>query len=400
MRPKDALLQVRHSSPLLERGLPHVALIHSFYRSESPSGENLTVLNHFEWLPRLGFPTTLISVNSDDRLSGGIRVVRAGTEVASFRGVDPTAQLREVDPQIVHVHNVFPNFSSRAIADWHGPIVVSMHNYRPVCSAATLSRDGHWCEDCHVYGSRQALHHKCYRGSFLATLPMALRTRRGISGDPLLQRADAVLVPSELMQTTYAKFGLQTRLMLQPVLENPLRVEGSEPTGGWLFIGRLTDEKGIRALLEAWPREAPLDVVGTGPLADFVAGHPLTTKGVVRYFGWIDEGEKARLLARSRGLVFPSLWLEGAPAVFAEMLAAGRPVLALAGNSVADAVRLWSVGVVVEALEVGTLRSAIADVERNRVILEERAHETFRAKYSIDQWGETLKHMYGRLSQV
>jgi glycosyltransferase involved in cell wall biosynthesis len=96
-----------------------------------------------------------------------------------------------------------------------------------------------------------------------------------------------------------------------------------------LFVGRLSIEKGVPVLLEAWSmlekRGMELVIVGDGPLME-----GLDTEAVrdVRFLGPQPPGEVRRLMLSSRALVFPSIWYEGQPMVLLEALAAGLPLAA------------------------------------------------------------------------
>src|SRR6266702_8426604 len=93
--------------------------------------------------------------------------------VATGFGADPTEDLRRFAPDVVHVHNLLPNFGTRWLDRWPGPVVATLHNFRSMCPAGTLYRSGHVCTACPDGNPGAALRHACYRGSTLATLPLA-----------------------------------------------------------------------------------------------------------------------------------------------------------------------------------------------------------------------------------
>jgi glycosyltransferase involved in cell wall biosynthesis len=200
-----------------------------------------------------------------------------------------------------------------------------------------------------VDGDRWAgLREGCYRGSRAATLPLAWAGRGGVAGDPLLARADALVVLSELSRRTYEKAGVPGgRLALVPnfVAAAP-RVNSTTGKGRWVFVGRLGAEKGILELLRQWPAGEPLDVVGDGELAADCRAAAAASGASVRFFGALDRDGLRRAMPSWKGLVFPSRCLENAPLVYAEALAAGLPVLAFDGSSVAEAVRAEGTGAV------------------------------------------------------
>ena len=58
--------------------------------------------------------------------------------VATNRGPYPVDEIDRFDPDIVHVHNLFPNFGRSWASRYSSRLVTTIHNYRPLCAAATL----------------------------------------------------------------------------------------------------------------------------------------------------------------------------------------------------------------------------------------------------------------------
>ncbi|CAM5616131.1 glycosyl transferase [Streptomyces spiroverticillatus] len=325
-------------------GSLRIALVHSFYGSGQPSGENQAVLEQERALRAAGHEVLLAAAHTD-QLAGGAYPLKAAARVATGRGATPLARLREWRPDVVHVHNLFPNYGRSWVREWRGPLVATLHNYRPLCAAATLYREGAACTRC-LDGERWAgLKEGCYRGSRLATLPLAWAGRGGPGADALLGRADRLVVLSELSRRTYEKAGVAPeRLALVPnfVTDAPA-VNSTGGKGRWVFAGRLGAEKGVLELLRRWPDGEPLDVVGDGELAQACRA---AAPSSVRFVGALGREELRRRMPSWRGLVFPSRCLENAPLVYAEALAAGLPVLAFTGSSVAEALRTEGTGAV------------------------------------------------------
>lgn len=104
--------------------------------------------------------------------------------------------------------------------------------------------------------------------------------------------------------------------------------QGSEEVS-FLFLGKLTEEKGIRLLLDAWGggiQGARLAIAGAGALAPIV--RDTAHKDHFVFHGWASTALVSRLLDETHVLVFPSLWPENFPIVVTQALLAGRPVLA------------------------------------------------------------------------
>jgi glycosyltransferase involved in cell wall biosynthesis len=130
------------------------------------------------------------------------------------------------------------------------------------------------------------------------------------------------------------------RIVVKPNFVYPDPGEGSGNGGYALFVGRLSPEKGIDTLLEAWRTlspEIPLHIVGDGPLAPEVATAALEMDNV-SWLGWRNASDVATLVADAKFLVCPSNWYEGCSRVVLEAFAAGTPVIASNIGSLAEMV--------------------------------------------------------------
>ena len=368
-----------------KKGL-RVAVVHSFYSSRQTSGENKVVEQQTAALTRAGFAVMLFAQHTDrrERLKG-LYPLEAGATVATGRGRSPLRDLHEWRPDVVHVHNLFPNFGRTWVNKWEGPIVATTHNYRPLCPAGTFYRDGHMCTDClDQRSARPAVQHGCYRGSRVQTLPLAASTRFG--DDPLLRRADRVMVLNETMRGHYVRAGVDPERIA--VLGNFLPDPPSPGEGGgpWLYVGRLSEEKGIRELVAEWPADRRLLVVGDGPLREQVTALAPTS---VTFLGTQPSEAVSHLMRAAVGLVFPSRCLEGFPLVYLEALAAGTPLLAWRPSVVADFVVQHGTGVVAN-----NLPADLAAAEVNFPQLRGRCRMVFDDLFTERAWTTSIDKVY------
>ena len=175
--------------------------------------------------------------------------------------------LRKLRPDVVHVRNTFPNWGTAWLREWAPRTVATVHNYRPVCAAGKLFRDGHECRDCLSLPTLPAVKHACYRGSRAATLPLALASSQYGSIRRIPKTVARTIVLNRQAQALYEQV-LGRRIDLVPNFVPPGTSKGM--TRGWVYVGRLGPEKGIDRLLRNWPQGQPLDVIGDGELAEQV----------------------------------------------------------------------------------------------------------------------------------
>lgn len=373
-----------------------IAIIHSYYSTRQPSGENVVVDVQAAALRAAGHNVQVISQHTDELESGRGYAIRAAWNVATGDGPSPMLALEKFQPDVVHVHNLFPNWGTRWLKEWSGPLVATMHNFRPVCATGTLYRGGATCTLCPDHSSLNAVKHSCYRGSAVASLPLAIRNFGGAARDAVLDRADRVITLSERARALYSGFGVPSEKIA--IIPNFVDDDGFEPDTApglaWAYIGRLTDEKGVRSLLAHWPVDEYLDVYGDGPLRPEVEAAGAN----IRYRGAIPRSEVAGALARSQGLVFPSEWAEGLPTIYVEALAAGRAIVARSGNSAADDVAVSHSGTVYErSAEIGPALSGARSGARE---MGRHARARFESVFTRDAWLDRITDEYESMQRA
>jgi glycosyltransferase involved in cell wall biosynthesis len=312
-----------------------VLVVHNRYRSEQPSGENNVVDQEVELLRSAGHDVASFERRSDDIASMsllGKATVPLRVPWNSAVRTYLAEQLRADRPDVVHIHNTFPLLSPSVVAacaDARVPAVATLHNYGMVCPPGTLYRDGHVCTECVGRQPLPAVRHGCYRGSRVATVPMAVSTAAnrqrwwaGISRFFCISGAQRELLVSAGMPA--GSLLVKHNFVEDPAMRREL------PGEHVLYLGRMTEEKGIRLLMDAWPAAdagMPLVLAGAGPLADEVATWASGRRDV-QYLGLRTKAECQALLARAAAVVAPSVWLEAFGLVVVEAMAAGVPAVA------------------------------------------------------------------------
>lgn len=243
--------------------------------------------------------------------------------------------IRDFRPQVVHCVNFFPLISP---AICHTAIssgcamVQALHNYRLICPKAQLMRNGKICEDC--VGKRlawPAIVHGCYRDDRLATSVVVgmlsyHRWKRTWS-----RFIDRFIVPSQLTRDKYVQAGFPAEKIA--VKANFVRPDPGPGEGAGeyaVFVGRLSAEKGLMTLLDAWsrlPGNQPLMILGDGPLAGDVR-KAADRDSRIQWLGQCSLEEVCRRLGNARFSIMPSIWYEPFGRTVIESFAVGTPVLA------------------------------------------------------------------------
>jgi glycosyltransferase involved in cell wall biosynthesis len=305
-----------------------VVVAHNRYSSAQPSGENTIVDAEIAALREAGVEV-LPFLRSSDEIGTLPAVQKALLPVSPIRAAPAQAALRELitaaRPDLLHLHNPYPLISPWIVrtAQAHGlPVLHTVHNYRQVCANGLYYRDGHVCQDCRGRAfPLPAVVHSCYRGSRAqsAVMATALTVHRGT-----WRGVDRYLALTDAIAAHLRDFGIpDERIVVKP---NSTPDPGPPaPLGeGFLFAGRLSAEKGLPLLLDAWSRSpvGTLRIAGDGPLRSLVE-----SRSDVVYLGPLDRAGVLAAMRDSAVVLAPSTWHDVLPTVILEALAAGRPVL-------------------------------------------------------------------------
>jgi len=327
-----------------------VLIVHNRYRSAQPSGENGVVDEEARLLERAGCEVHRLEVESDE-IARWPRAKRAGLPLRviwSREGQRLMAEaIARTDPDVVHVHNTFPLLSPaafRAASRRKVTVVNTLHNFRPLCPAATFYRDGHVCEECLGRAPLPALRHGCYRESRAATAPLVLMDSLHAAIGTWRTHVDAFVTPSAFAMRKYMQAGCERSRFA--VKYNTAEDLGLREGLGEAFvcIGRLYPEKGVDVLLRAWGLAFPdggprLVIVGSGEIEDELRrlAAELRLQGV-EFTGQMERPDALAVMRSARAVILPSVWYEVFPRIVCEAYSLGVPVVASRIGALAEVV--------------------------------------------------------------
>ncbi|GAB93758.1 putative glycosyltransferase [Gordonia rhizosphera NBRC 16068] len=371
-----------------------IAVIHSRYRSAQPSGENVAVQAQIENLQAAGNEVFVYQKESDNIRESAHGLITTGLRVARNAGSNPDTWINEVDPDIVHVHNTFPNISTDFLDRCRVPLVATLHNFRHSCAAGTFYSDGQLCTECIDRGPSRAIAKRCYRNSRLATLPMAVGPSRGALRSKLVAKADRLVTMSGRAREMHIHAGISAdSLALIPNFRPDSSARATFSRGKWIYIGRLSPEKGILDLAREWPEGHRLEIYGDGPLWGSIAA---INNPDVHLNAPVPAERVDDLLQSATGVVFPSTWPESAfPMSYLDALCVGLPVLARRGNSAADDVEESGSGATFE--NSSDIHQAMAQIEVNWTSYATNSRVSYESKFTPQLWISAIEELYSEV---
>jgi glycosyltransferase involved in cell wall biosynthesis len=354
-----------------------VLVVHNAYQIRG--GEDVVVQNEIELLRAHGH-TVDVWLSSNESINGWLaKVVAAAGMVFSLPSYfRMRAILRRARPDVVHVHNFFPLVSPSvffACARARVPVVLTLHNYRILCPTATLSLEGRVAEQSLTEGPWWAVKHAVYRGSRLGTFMLAAMISVHNRVGTWSSKVTRFIALSPIARQKFVEGGIPPqRIVVKP---NFVRSDShcNESRGkAFLYVGRLSPEKGVDILLQAVQEERwELRVAGGGPL------ELSATDGVVP-LGVLEAHDIKTEMARASALVVPSIWHETFGMVVIEAFAQGTPVIASRIGALQSLVEDGVTGLLFEPGDVGDLREKMRWAAANPELMSEMGHAA-RKKY-------------------
>jgi glycosyltransferase involved in cell wall biosynthesis len=369
-----------------------VLILHSRYLSGDASGENRVAADEerllrdaghevVSWLPA---PEASTPFDRARLAASAVWSTSARAEVARL--------IRANRIQVVHVHNLFPLLSPsilRTAKRAGATVVVTLHNFRLMCPAATFLRDGRICEDCAGHFPWPAALHRCFRDSTVgsAVLATSLGVHRRLG---TFEGVSRYLAVSDFVRRKHVDAGMDADRIGVKVNFSWPAVPREGPGEYFLSLGRLSSEKGIDTLMRAWSLPDPpgdLVVVGEGPMGPTLRA---SAPPGVEFRGHLEPDQIPGVLRGARALLVPSRWYEAAPRAITEAYAAGVPVIASAIGALPESVDDGGTGYLAPVDDA----SAWAETAR-RLLDDDRSESLGRAAYA--RWRE--RHSPGRALQ-
>ncbi|MGC2697739.1 MAG: glycosyltransferase family 4 protein [Candidatus Angelobacter sp.] len=357
-----------------------------------PGGEDRITASEVELLTHYGHEVELLEednrrVQELGKTRTALRTVWSGE---SYRRIDEKLRGKAFD--VLHVQNFFPLWSPSvyyAASRNQTPVVQALHNYRLMCVNSLLFRDQHPCEDC--LGRMLPWHgvvHACYRDSRTASAVVAGMVGAHKLAGTWRTRVSLYIALTEFARQKYIAGGLPAeKIMVKPNFIDPSPTPGDGGGGYALFVGRLSAEKGIGTMLEAWKTAdapLPLKIAGDGPLLEAVKAAAGANPSI-QYLGRTTAQETLELMRNALFLVFPSGCYEGMPRTVIESLAVGTPVVASNIGASASMVVSGENGFHFAPGSISELRERVEWCARNLSqvrVLRAKARKAFEASYT------------------
>ncbi len=382
-----------------------ILIAHNYYRSLG--GEDRSFTMEARMLRDRGHK--VIQYVEDNRSLCGRAPISAGLKAIwnheTYRSV--RRLIRQSAVSVCALHNTFPLISPSvyyAAKAERVPVVQKIANYRLICPAATLFREGRICTEC--VGSSvpwPAVAHGCYRGSRLASACTAAMVSAHRVLGTWTECVDAFVTPSEFTKRQLIGAGLPAnKVHVNPNFVDPDPGQGEGKGGFALYAGRLSQEKGLRTLVRAWNdigRRLPLKIAGGGPLESFIESVSARTPSI-EWLGHLAPEQVMRLMQEASVVIVPSEWYEVFGLVIIEAYAAGVPVIGSNIGAIASIIDPGRTGLLFRP---GDHNDLCAQVDwmlshpQHWQQMRQQARHEFESKYTAEESYRFVMGLYSRL---
>jgi glycosyltransferase involved in cell wall biosynthesis len=319
--------------------------------------------------------------------------------------------LQEFHPEIVHFHNFFPLISPGAYyacKQSGAAVIQTLRNYRLFCPVGTFFRSGRICEECIRHSLLRSVRYGCYHNSRLQTSSVALMLLVHRLLKTWSRKVDTYIALTEFSRGRFIDGGIPgSSIVVRPNFLEKDPGPGEHNREYAVFVGRLSSEKGLRILLEAWrslSEEIPLKVIGDGPLRpwleDYVDEYNLKE---VDLLGFIPPQEVFKHLKKAQFLIMPSIWYETFGRTVIEAYATQTPVVVSNMGAMASLVKDGKTGLLFEAGDSSDLSEKVKWLwlhQAHRMKMAKVARAEFKEKYTADRNYSLLLEIYKHAVEI
>lgn len=382
-------------------------MVHNEYGKYS--GEEAVVDRMAEAFRERGVEVAMLrrsSAGARESLMGKIHGFFAG--IYSPGGVGEMRRiLREVKPDVVNVHNVFPFISPAALQECRKagvPVVMTIHNYRLVCPTGLFMRDGGPCERCLERGSEWGCVKYNCEGSRLKSLGYALRGATARWRRDFIDCVDrfACITDFQRRKLSQAGFDPAKITVIPNAVDVPAEAPDFYPGGYVAYCGRLSREKGVDLIIEAARRLPKVEFRLAGAVRDAELIENLPAN--VKLCGFIGGKDLDEFFRGARLVVMASRCYEGFAVAILEAAQHGRCVVApdhggfteIIGRDDSAIGRLFTPG---DASELVNAISSIWDDSDTLSRLGRAAYDKLCREYSLEVVTESWMSLFSELTR-
>ncbi len=317
--------------------------------------------------------------------------------------------LDEFKPDIVHLNNFQRQLSASIIKPCTKrkiPIVFTAHDVQAICPAITMmDNDNNVCELCMHGKYMNCIKKSCNKGSKLKSILGAIEGYYYRRNKIYTDKIDYIITPSEFYRTKFIEDGIDKSKV--EAIHNSIDVSNydikTQDDGYALYFGRLSKEKGILNLIEAFSKcgnNSMLYIAGDGPekenIEKIIKEKKLNKR--IKLLGFLNKKEMTEITRKCKFVVVPSIWYENCPYSVLETLAIGKPVIGSNIGGIPELVNHKENGYIYNTID--ELTEYMNKLFNNKEKVKEfskNSKELAIRNYSRDEYYKKIESIYQKL---
>ena len=287
--------------------------------------------------------------------------------------------IKEERPDIVHLQNIHHHITPSIfyiLKKYKIPVVWTLHDYTLICPNTSFLSHGKICERCRKKKFFWPFIVKCKKDSFGASSMAAFETtlHNLIKIDNFV---DAFIAPSKFLYDKFLEYGIESDKLVHLNYFTTFNCKCDEISTNdyYLYVGRLSEEKGIKNLIDAALRvnKSKLKIAGAGPLQNELVAYSKARdkNGIIEFLGHKSHEELVVLYKNCKFIVVPSEWYEVSGLIIFEAFVCGKPAIGSRIGGIKELIKDTERGILFETGNNDDLSAAIKFLLNNPNIVEE-----------------------------
>lgn len=305
--------------------------------------------------------------------------------------------LHSFSPDVVHLNNFNYQLTPtviQAVRDWEKKcnnrvkIVYTAHDTQLVCPNHAMYNDNKICEACLGGKFINCLKGKCVHDSTLKSLFGTIEAYLWAKKE-IYKELDAIICCSEFMKNKLDTNPIlkDKTVAIHNFIQDSKRIE-CEKEDYVLYFGRLSEEKGIKTLLEC--KDIKFKVAGSGPLEEQVK----SAKNI-ELLGFKTGDELKELISKARLTVCPSILYENCPFSVIESIVYGTPVVGARIGGIPELIDEGKTGLLFEPENAEDFKQKINTILNDDELADNMSKACLEKEFdTLEQYAEKLMSIY------
>lgn len=319
-------------------------------------GADIVYLNTIALLKSMGHEVACFSTkneqNEDSPFSGyfvpscNLRNQSLGKKISAIRPYINNREaykclerlIKDFKPDVAHVHLFYATLSVSildALKNNNIPVLHTVHDYRLLCPVNSfLDSKGNICETCAKGYAINSVKKRCSDGKLTQSAIVALEALYWRNFNSPISKVDSFHFVSDFCRNKHIEYHPQIKdksVVFYNFNSLPNFEQKKSNEKYYLYYGRLSTEKGILTLVDAWKGLAnhmKLKIVGSGLLLKQIQNKIKDLNLLnIELLGYKQGSELYQLIQNAHFVIIPSEWYENNPMTIVESYSLGTPVI-------------------------------------------------------------------------